>query len=94
MTSREVIPANRDSSMANAAHRSELETRADEIRGIAAKRTCKNINDLAHELGWNMETARHANQVLSLGLPDAKLKTGPATAGRAVPKPVKKAGGK
>jgi hypothetical protein len=28
MTSREVIPANRDSSKASAAHRSELETRA------------------------------------------------------------------
>jgi hypothetical protein len=72
----------------------ELEARADEIRGIAAKRTCKTINDLAHELGWNMETARHANQVLSLGLPDSKLKTGPATAGQACPKPVKKGSAK
>ena len=94
MTDNSQLNRDRDSSKASAAHRSELIDRADEIRGIAAKRTCKNINDLAHELGWNMETARHANQVLSLGLPDAKLKTGPATAGRAVPKPMKKAGGK
>jgi len=80
----------RDSSKASAAHRSELETRADEIRGIAAKRTVKNINDLARELSWNMETARWANQVLSLGLGDARLQTGPRTEAKAVPKPVKR----
>jgi hypothetical protein len=67
---------------------SEIETRADEIRGIA--QSCKTINDLARKLGWSMEITRHANTVLSLDLPDARLKTGPATAGRAVPKPVKR----
>jgi hypothetical protein len=71
---------------------SELETRADEIRGIA--QSCKTINDLAKRLGWSMEITRHANTVLSLDLPDARLKTGPATAGRAVPKPTKKGAGK
>lgn len=71
---------------------SELEDRGDELRAIAAK--CKNINEFRAATGWNMETARHAREVLGLNLPDARLKTGPATAGRAVPKPVKKAGGK
>ena len=94
MTSREVIPANRDSSKANAAHRSELETRADELRAIAAKPSCKTLNDFAKATGFSMEIARHAREVLGLDLPDAKLRTGPATAGRAVPKPVKKQGGK
>ena len=94
MTDNSQLNRDRDSSKANAAHRSELETRADEIRGIAAKRTCKNINDLAHELGWNMETARHANQVLALNLPDAKLRAGPPTAGQANPKQPKKQAGK
>ena len=73
---------------------SEIQTRADELRAIASKRTCKTINDLARELSWTMETARHANQVLSLGLPDSKLRTGPATAGQACPKPVKKGSAK
>ena len=71
---------------------SELIDRADELRAIAAK--CKTINEFRAATGWNMETARHAREVLGLDLPDAKLRTGPATAGRAVPKPVKKAGGK
>ena len=65
--------------------------RADEIRGVAAKPECKTINDLATAFGWNMETARHANQVLSLGLSDAKLQAGKRTEARSVPKPVKKA---
>jgi hypothetical protein len=71
---------------------SEIIERADEIRAIAAK--CKTLNDLAKRLGWSMEIARHANAVLGLDLPDARLKTGPATAGRAVPKPVKKGSAK
>lgn len=71
---------------------SEITRRAEELRDVA--RACATLNDFARETGWTMEIARHANQALSLGLPDAKLRTGPATAGRAVPKPVKKAGGK
>jgi hypothetical protein len=71
---------------------SEIIERADEIRAIAAK--CKTLNDLARAFGWNMETARHAREVLGLDLPDAKLRTGPATAGQACPKPTKKQGGK
>jgi hypothetical protein len=71
---------------------SELARRADEIQGIA--QSCKTINDLARKLGWSMEVARHANQALNLNLPDAKLRTGPATAGRAVPKPQKKGASK
>jgi hypothetical protein len=71
---------------------SEIIERADEIRAIAAK--CKTLNDLAKAMFWNMETARHAREVLGLDLPDARLKTGPATAGRAVPKPVKKSSAK
>ena len=90
MTSREVIPANRDSSKANAAHRSELETRADELRAIAAK--CKTINEFARELSWSMEVSRHAREVLGLDLPDAKLRAGKPTVGQAVPKPTKRAG--
>ena len=66
---------------------SELIDRADEIRGLAQK--CKTINDLATVMVWNMETARHANQVLSLGLSDAKLQGGKRTEARSVPKPVK-----
>ena len=88
------IPQKRDRSTAPAAHRSEIERRADEIRGIAAKRTCKTINDLATAFGWNMETARHANQVLSLGPPDSKLRTGPAKVAQSCPKPVKKGSAK
>ena len=71
---------------------SEIIDRADELRAIAAK--CKTLNEFARELSWSMEVSRHARTVLGLDLPDARLKTGPATAGRAVPKPVKKAGGK
>jgi hypothetical protein len=67
---------------------SEIQRRADELRDVA--RACATLNDFAKATGWTMEIARHANQALSLGLPDAKLKTGPATAGRAVPKPTKK----
>jgi hypothetical protein len=67
---------------------SEIIDRADEIRGIS--QSCKTINDLAKRLGWSMETARHANQALELGLPEAALRPGPRTEARAVPKPVKK----
>lgn len=71
---------------------SEIERRADEIRAIAAKPSCKTINDLARVMSWSMETARWANQALSLGLPDAKLRAGKPTVGQAVPKPTKRAG--
>lgn len=71
---------------------SELQDRAEELRAIAAK--CKTLNDFAKATGFSMEIARHASAVLALNLPDARLPTGPATAGRAVPKPTKKAGGK
>lgn len=72
---------------------SEIQTRATELREIAAK--CKTLNDFARELSWSMEVSRHARDVLGLDLPDARLPVGPATAGRAVPKPQsKKAGGK
>jgi len=67
---------------------SEIEDRAARIRAIAE--TCLTVNELAKRLGWNMETARHANQVLSLNLPDARLQTGPRTEAKAVPKPVKR----
>ena len=71
---------------------SEIQTRADELRAIA--KGCKNLNEFRALTGWNMETARHAREVLGLDLPDAKLRTGPATAGQACPKPTKKQGGK
>lgn len=67
---------------------SELQDRADELRAIAAK--CKTINEFARELSWSMEVSRHARDVLGLDLPDARLPTGPATAGQAHPKPVKR----
>jgi hypothetical protein len=67
---------------------SEIETRADEIRGIA--QSCKTINDLAKRMAWNMETARHANQALALGLSPARLRGGELKVGVAVPKPVKR----
>jgi hypothetical protein len=67
---------------------SEIEDRAARIRAIAE--TCLTVNELAKRLGWNMETARHANTVLALNLPDAKLRAGPATEAKAVPKPVKR----
>ena len=67
---------------------SEIIDRADEIRAIAAK--CKTLNEFRALTGWNMETARHAREVLGLDLPDARLKTGPAKAAQAHPKPVKR----
>jgi hypothetical protein len=67
---------------------SEIIERADELRAIASK--CKTINDFRAATGWTMETCRHARDVLALNLPDAKLQTGPAKAGQAHPKPVKR----
>lgn len=67
---------------------SEIIDRADELRSIAAE--CKNLNEFRAATGWNMETARHAREVLGLDLPDARLKTGPAKAAQAHPKPVKR----
>ena len=67
---------------------SEIIDRADELRAIAAK--CKTLNEFRALTGWNMETARHAREVLGLDLPDAKLRAGPPTAGQANPKPTKK----
>ena len=66
---------------------SELQDRADEIRGLA--QSCKTINDLAKRLCWSMEVTRHANTVLGLGLADAKLQAGKRTEARSVPKPQK-----
>lgn len=71
---------------------SEITRRAEELRDVA--RACATLNDFARATGFSMEIARHARDVLSLDLPDARLKTGPATAGRAVPKPAKKGAGK
>ena len=71
---------------------SEIIDRADELRAIAAK--CKTINEFRAATGWNMETARHAREVLGLNLPDAKLRAGPPTAGQANPKQPKKQAGK
>lgn len=67
---------------------SELQDRADELRAIA--KGCKTLNEFRAATGWNMETARHAREVLGLDLPDAKLRAGPPTAGQANPKPTKK----
>lgn len=69
---------------------SEIIDRADELRAIAAK--CRTLNEFARELSWSMEVSRHAREVLGLDLPDARLPTGPATAGQAHPKPTKRAG--
>jgi len=66
---------------------SELEDRAEELRAIA--KACKTLNDFSAATGWNMETCRHARQVLSLDLPDAKLQAGKRTEARSVPKPQK-----
>jgi len=72
---------------------SELETRADELRAIAAK--CKTINDFRAATGWNMETARHAREVLGLNLPDAAPRGGAVKVAQANPKLGKaKPGGK
>lgn len=67
---------------------SEIQTRADELRAIAAK--CKNLNDFARVTGFPMEIARHTRDILGLELPDAKLRTGPAKVAQAHPKPVKR----
>ena len=66
----------------------ELEQRSDELRAIA--KTCKTINDFARATGFSMETASWARETLGLELPDARLKAGPATEAKAVPKPVKR----
>lgn len=71
---------------------SEIIDRADELRAIAAKPSCKTLNDFAKATGFSMEIARHAREVLGLDLPDAKLRAGPPTAGQANPKPTKRAG--
>lgn len=78
----------RDKAKAAAAHGSELERRADELRDVA--RACATINDFARAAGFSMEVARHARSVLNLDLPDAKLQAGKRTEARAVPKPTKK----
>jgi hypothetical protein len=67
---------------------SEIERRADELRDIA--RACKTLNDFAKATGFSMEIARHTRDILALNLPDARLKAGPATEARSVPKPVKR----
>ena len=67
---------------------SEIIDRADELRAIAAK--CKTLNDFARVTGFPMEIARHTRDILNLDLPDARLKTGPAKAAQAHPKPVKR----
>ncbi len=72
--------------------KSELALRADEIREAA--KTCKTIRDLADHFRWSMEVARHANQGLSLNLPEAQLRPGPAKVAVACPKPVRKGAGK
>lgn len=72
---------------------SELQTRAAEIKAIAAN--CDTILGLSRALGWSMEITRHANTELSLNLPEHGLRpAGERVAGRAVPKPTKaKSGG-
>lgn len=70
---------------------SELARRADEIR--AAAKSCVTLIDLANAFGWHIQTARHANQALELGLPEKALR--PAAekhVGVAHPKPTKRAG--
>jgi hypothetical protein len=67
---------------------SEIQTRADELRAIAAK--CRTLNDFARVTGFPMEIARHTRDILALNLPDARLQTGPRTEAKAVPKPVKR----
>ena len=71
---------------------SEIIHRREEIKALAA--SCKTINDLARLTSWNMETARHANAILSLGLPDAKLRGGVRREAQVCPKPQKKGAGK
>jgi hypothetical protein len=71
---------------------SEIEDRADELRAIAAKPSCKTLNDFARVTGFSMEIARHTRDILALNLPDARLKAGPATEAKANPKQPKKAG--
>lgn len=67
----------------------ELTRRADEIRDRASK--CETVLDLARAMSWNMETARHCNTELALGLSEKALRPASAPhAGVAHPKPVKK----
>ena len=72
---------------------SEITERANELRQIA--KGCATVTDLARKLKWNQESARAANEQLSLGLGDVKLNRGGAPReGMAVPKPTKaKSGG-
>jgi len=70
----------------------ELARRADEIRDAA--KTAGTVRGLADHFRWSMETARHANQALELGLREAALRPGPRTEARAIPKPQKKGAGK
>lgn len=68
---------------------SEIQSRAPEIRDRASK--CETVLDLARAMSWNMETARHCNTELGLGLAEKALRPASAPhAGVACPKPVKK----
>ena len=71
----------------------ELTRRAPEIRDRASK--CETVLDLAKAMNWNMETARHCNAELNLGLAEKALRPASAPrAGVACPKPVAKKGAK
>jgi hypothetical protein len=67
---------------------SEMAKSAADIQADATK--CATVADLARMRRWSMETARHANQALELGLREAALRPGPRIEARAIPKPVKR----
>ena len=71
---------------------SEINTRASEIKAAAASAGCRTIRDLAKLLGWPIQSASAANDQLQLGLEWIETRAAPVRqAGRANPKPVKKA---
>lgn len=70
---------------------SEIETRADELRAIAAK--CDTVQDFWKATGWtDIQSAHRANEVLKLGLPIIRKsgRTGPPKVAQSCPKPTGK----
>lgn len=71
---------------------SEILDRADELRAIAAE--CETVQEFAIRLGWHIQSAHHANELLNLNLPIIRKsnRAGAPRPAQACPKPQGKPG--
>lgn len=71
---------------------SEIEDRAEELRALAAE--CDTVQDFANRLGWHIQSAHRANELLKLNLPIIRSagRAGKPRAAQACPKPAGKGG--